>query len=82
MRKDTVRLRREHKKDVERLLLLKQHHLGLAAASEGELRRLLAVGYGVDLAREDWELDLERGVLTRHTEVKKDERTHAVPLAQ
>ena len=65
--KNTIRLRKEHRTEVDRLLLLKQHHLMLAQSLDHQLHQLLSVGYGIDLARENWELGAN-GVLTRKVE--------------
>ncbi len=52
---------REHK------VLIDQQRLILASLQSALFHRLRA-GYGVDVERENWELDLDRGLLHRQTD--------------
>jgi hypothetical protein len=59
----TKKVRKNHLKDLERLLFLVEYHRGLAANAEASVANILKVGYDIDLSRENWELDLDQGRL-------------------
>lgn len=61
----------EHlKADVRRISILREHHLLELQKLGAELRQLLRIGHGVDIAEPGWDLDAENGKLR-----------HAVPAA-
>lgn len=63
-RRRPIRLRQDLRDQVRTLLLLQDHHLKLAQQHEAQLRSLLQLAHGIDLATENWTLDEARGVLT------------------
>lgn len=63
--RNVIRLLPEHRARIQRLLLLKEHHERLAREQQAEVEQLLTIAYCVNLAAESWELDEQRGLLTR-----------------
>ena len=63
----TVILSYEDRAFIKEHKALIDHYRTVAAALQASLVNRLRAGYGVDIDREDWELDIERGILTRRT---------------
>jgi hypothetical protein len=58
-------LRAEHVQQLKTLFMLKHHHQQLINGLDGQIAALLNIGYGVDINKENWHLDLEKGLLSR-----------------
>lgn len=58
-------LRREHIDQIKNLLLLKAHHQQIINGLDQQIATILNIGYGADIMKEDWHLDLEKGLMSR-----------------
>ena len=56
--------------------LIEQHER-TAAALRRDLERQIELRYGIDMRKEDWVLDLNRGILERIGEVRDVEESNA-----
>lgn len=65
---DAVILRDEDRAFVKDHKSLIDQQRMILAALEHTLVNRLRMGYGVDIDREDWELDLDRGILRRQSD--------------
>ena len=68
----TVILSYEDRAFIKEHKALIDHYRTVAAALQASLVNRLRARYGVDIDREDWELDIERGILTRRTDRDTD----------
>ena len=64
---DAVILSYEDRAFIKEHKALIDHYRTIAAALQAVLVNRLLVGYGIDIELEDWELDIDRGILTRRT---------------
>jgi hypothetical protein len=64
MKKNTVRILPGDRPEFVRLRTLYEHHAQIAQSLQAQLHAL-ASRYGMDLEREDWEIDTNQGVIRR-----------------
>jgi hypothetical protein len=64
MKKNTVSLISGDRTELVRLRTLYEHHAALAQTFQAQIHALVS-RYGMDLEREDWELDTNQGVIRR-----------------
>lgn len=58
-------LRPEHIVAISRLLMLMAHHDEVKRSLEEQINTILGIGYGANLKREHWEIDIDQGKIYR-----------------
>lgn len=67
---ETYVMRPEHVEQVSRVMFLKSYLQSQMNTLDSELATLFRIAYGVDISQGDWHADLEKGVLSRASNVQ------------